>query len=49
VIIAVLVTGRVELNPGPPVDQGKTGQILAHVHNQAMESKRLEVNDRLTT
>jgi hypothetical protein len=28
------VTGGAELNPGPPVDQWKIDQVLAHVLNQ---------------
>jgi hypothetical protein len=39
VIMVLLVTGGVELNPGPPVDQGKTDKILAHVRHQEKESK----------
>jgi hypothetical protein len=32
----------VELNPGPPVDQGKIGQILACVTNKEKERKEIK-------
>jgi hypothetical protein len=38
VIMVLLVTGGVELNPGPLVNQGKIDQILAHVRHQEKES-----------
>jgi hypothetical protein len=34
VIMVLLVTGGVEVNPLPPADQMKFDQILAHVRNQ---------------
>jgi hypothetical protein len=39
VIMVLLVVGRVELNPGPTVEQEKIDQILTHVRNQEKESK----------
>jgi hypothetical protein len=36
----LLVTGEVELNLGPPVNHGKTDQILTHV--QEKESKGIK-------
>jgi hypothetical protein len=41
VLMVSLVTGGVELNPGPPVNQRKIDQILAHVQNQD-ESKGIK-------
>jgi DNA repair ATPase RecN len=41
VITVLLVIGGVELNPGPPVCQGKIDQILAHLRNQE-KSKRIK-------
>jgi hypothetical protein len=40
--MVMLVTGGVELNHGPPENQGKTGQILAHVHNYEKENQVIE-------
>jgi hypothetical protein len=40
--MVMLVTGGVELNHCPPENQGKTDQILAHVHNYEKENQGIE-------
>jgi hypothetical protein len=39
VVAVLLVIGGVEVNPGPPTEQGKIDKILAYVRNQEKESK----------
>jgi hypothetical protein len=42
VLTVFLVTGGVELNPGPPVNQGKIDQIVVHV--QKIKTKKCTID-----
>jgi hypothetical protein len=47
VMMALLVVGGVELNPGPAVKQEKLDQILTHVRNQEREREREQGDKKL--